>query len=475
MFRFIIKEKYMFLDLDKIEKSFPAAVDNTGKKITYGDLVNFCEEFYSAINRRTLILILSENSVGAVAGYVASLSTGIVPLLLSENTPADLLYRLMNIYQPEYLWLPDKLADRFSYKPLFGKFSWVLLKTGLKSNPMSDNLSLLLTTSGSTGSPKLVRHSYKNVESNARNIAAFFELTTFDRPVVSLPVNYTMGLSIVTSHLFAGSTLLLTKDGLTEKSFWSFLKEKNATSFTGVPYSFEVLYRLRFFRMDLPNLRLITQGGGKLREDLFREYAQYAALTGKRFIATYGQTEGTARMAYLPAEMALLKTGSIGKAIPGGELSLVDENGSVLTDNETTGEMVYRGPNVTLGYAEASDDLLRGDENKGILYTGDIARRDDEGYYYIMGRMNRFLKLFGLRISLDESENLIKKAFETDCLCTGNDEKMRIFITSGRLKENIHKYIIEKTGLFHKAVEIDIVDKINRNESGKAIYQTGII
>jgi acyl-coenzyme A synthetase/AMP-(fatty) acid ligase len=460
----------MFLDLDKKKSSSIAAVDSTGMQISYGELNGFANEFYSAINKRTLIFILSENTIGSLAGYVASLSVKVVPLLLSSKTDKEVLDKLINLYRPEYLWLPERLSGDFNYDFSFRKFDYVLLKTGMEAFQLNDNLSLLLTTSGSTGSPKLVRHSYSNVEENARNVAAFFELSPVERAIAILPMQYTMGLSVITSHLFAGSAVLLVNGTLTDKSFWSFLKEHRATSFTGVPYSFEVLSKLRFTGMDLPDLKLLTQGGGKLSNKLFLEFAEYAHRTGRKFIATYGQTEGTARMAFLPADMALAKPGSIGKAIPNGELSLINENGEEIVETEASGEMVYRGPNVTLGYALTGEDLIKGDENNGVLFTGDIAKRDAEGYYYIIGRLSRFLKLYGFRISLDETEQIVKSVFDIDCICTGNDEMMKIYITDRNKKDQIHNYVVDKTGLFHKAIEIEIIDEIPKNASGKTIY-----
>jgi acyl-coenzyme A synthetase/AMP-(fatty) acid ligase len=279
-----------------------------------------------------------------------------------------------------------------------------------------------------------------------------------------------MGLSVITSHLYAGSTILLFQGNLTDKKFWQFFKDEQASSFTGVPYSFEILYKLKFFSMNLPSLKLLTQGGGKLNEALFKEFVEYADRTNRKFIATYGQTEGTARMAYLPAELAIKKIGSIGKAIPNGTLSLADENGNAITTDEAIGEMVYHGPNVTLGYATNGNDLIKGDENNGVLFTGDIAKRDAEGFYYIIGRKTRFVKLYGARISLDTIEQLIKSEFKIDCCCGGNDDKLSISITEREKSGDIAKFIIEKTGIYHQAIEIIIVNEIPKNEAGKTIY-----
>lgn len=460
----------MFLDIDKKNQEAIAAIDDEGLQITYGGLIDFTEAFQKAIGKRTLIFILSENNVGSLAGYVASLGANIVPLLLSSNTDSELLTNLIDTYKPEFIWLPERQGADFEFEAVFNQFSFTLLKTGFTAPELNSELSLLLPTSGSTGSPKLVRHSYTNVEANAANVAEFFGLGENDRAIAILPMYYTMGLSVVSSHIYAGSTLLLCKASLTDGNFWKFIKEQKGTSFTGVPYSFEIMQKLRFFRMDLPDLELLTQGGGKLSPELFSQYAEYAKEKGKRFIATYGQTEGTARMAYLPADKAIEKAGSIGMAIPNGQLSIVDATGVETTDGEATGEMIYRGPNVTLGYATAPEDLIKGDERNGVLHTGDIARRDSDGFYFIVGRVSRFLKLFGTRVSLDETEQLIKSQFNIDCACTGNDTKMDIIITDNEVKDDVLKYISAKTGLFHKAFEVFVTDAIKRNEAGKVIY-----
>jgi acyl-coenzyme A synthetase/AMP-(fatty) acid ligase len=204
---------------------------------------------------------------------------------------------------------------------------------------------------------------------------------------------------------------------------------------------------------------------------MFQALAQYAADKGKKFIATYGQSECTARMAYLPPALALEKTCSIGIAEPGGQLSIVDQDGNETFDGEAVGEMVYRGENVTLGYAYGPDDLMKGDENHGVMHTGDLARRDEDGCYFIIGRMKRFLKIFGLRIGLDEVENLIKQSFKTDCYCKGDDEKLVVLVTDSSLVEVIPGFIEEKTHLFHQNIEVRFVESILRNEAGKVINQ----
>lgn len=457
----------MFLDLDKKERQRLAAIDDSGRSVTYGDVCDFSQEFAKYLPTRSLIFLLAENRIGSLLGYTAALSNRIVPLVISANTEEGLYNHLYDLYQPEYLWLPESKVE--GKEIIFSAWEYYLVKTGNKPTPMYEELSLLLPTSGSTGSPKLVRHCYRNIEANADNVRRMFELDGTEKAMAILPMHYTMGLSVIASHLLAGATLLLSGRSLLDKGFWAMLKE--ATSFTGVPYSFEILAKMRFTRMDLPNLKVITQGGGKLTEAMWNTLAQYAKDKDKLFIATYGQSECTARMAYLPAEMALDKVCSIGIAEPGGQLSIIDDNNNETFEGEAQGEMVYRGENVTLGYATCREDLLKGDENHGVMHTGDLARRDVDGCYFIIGRLKRFLKIYGLRIGLDEVERMIKTEYKTDCYCKGDDEKLIVLVTDAKLQVVLPTFIEEKTHLFHQRVEIQVVKEILRNEAGKVINQ----
>ena len=459
----------MFLDLDKKEAGRPAVQDDSGSILTYGEIVAFSGVFKKQIPARSLVFLLAENKIGSLLGYTASLSDGIVPLVISAKTETGLYLHLLETYHPAFLWVPDSLSDSLGFKQVFSAYGYSLLVTGFGPVSLHPDLALLLPTSGSTGSPKLVRHSLRNIEANADNVRRMFQLNGAEVAMAVLPMHYTMGLSVIASHLLAGARLLLTDRSMLDGGFWAMMKE--ATSFTGVPYSYELLMKMRFMRMDLPKLKVITQGGGKLTPELFHSLAQYAENTGRQFIATYGQSECTARMAYLPPELAMEKTCSIGIAEPGGCLSIIDSDGNESFEGEASGEMVYRGENVTLGYAYTREDLLKGDENHGVMHTGDLARRDADGCYYIMGRMKRFLKIYGLRIGLDEVEQLVKSAFDTDCVCGGSDEELRVYVTNGSIVDQVAQFIEEKTHLFHKTINVKFVDAIERNEAGKVLLK----
>lgn len=258
---------------------------------------------------------------------------------------------------------------------------------------------------------------------------------------------------------------------MTDRNFWKFIKEERATSFTGVPYSYEILNLMRFFRMDLPDLTLLTQGGGRMPKELNLKFAEYCRDNGKKWIATYGQSECTARMAWLPPKWAIDKVGSIGIAVPNAELSLIDMDGNPITAPNTEGEMCYRGKNVTMGYARKREDLLLGDERHGYIRTGDLAYFDEDGCYYIVGRMGRFLKLFGMRVGLDECERIVKGKFPNlECACVGTDEKMLVYLTDEKCKTQVKEELVNRLKLVASSFEVKIIDAIPKNEAGKTLY-----
>lgn len=451
-----------------------AVVDEFGNQLTYQELKEENGRIAASIGKRGLVFCLCTNSIGSIAGYTAFVEGKTPPVLLNAHLEKELLDNLLDSYLPSYLWVPADMADTFTgMQAVYASYGYVLLKTSYdKAYELYDELCLLLTTSGSTGSPKFVRQSYKNVLTNAKQIVDYLKLTETERPITTLPMNYTYGLSIINSHLLVGATLLVTDKGLMQKEFWSFFKDKGATSFGGVPYTYEMLDRLRFYRMQLPTLRYMTQAGGKLIPELHAKFANYARENNKKFIVMYGQCEATARMGYLPAEMAVEKCGSMGIAIPGGSFKLIDVEGRVIREPLVTGELVYEGDNVTLGYAECGGDLIKGDERLGVLQTGDMAQFDADGYYYIVGRKKRFLKIYGNRVNLDEMDRLIKGKFSgIDCASAGVDDHMYIFLTDETLANQVRDFVAFKTKLNPAAFKTIVIHEIPKNDSGKILYK----
>ena len=448
-----------------------AIITEDGTHVVYGELGDFSESILKVIQHRCLVFCLCQNTLGSVCGYFSFIANRIVPVMLDSKINTELLAGLIKLYKPQYLWLPDHRLKDFQHdKIVFTGHNYSLVKFDRNHDfPLHNDLALLLTTSGSTGSSKFVRISYENIEVNAASIASYLSIDENERPITTLPMGYSYGLSVINSHCIKGATLLLTSKTLMEKDFWTFLKTQKASSLAGVPYTYKILNKLQFTRMDLPSLKTLTQAGGRLNKELSNEISSFCFRSGKQFFMMYGQTEATARMSYLPPSYSLAKPGSIGIAIPEGEFSLIDEKGAVITENDITGELVYKGKNVSMGYATFYDDLKKGDENNGILYTGDLAKRDSDNFYYIVGRKRRFIKIFGNRINLDETESLLENIVP-DCACTGEDDQMIIYITDKSRIAEIQNYISVKTGINPAAFSFRQCAEIPKNSAGKILY-----
>lgn len=460
-------------------KTNTVVISDRGESLTYEQLADEAKVFASMVHNKSLVFTLCENVLGSFVGYVSCMYKKIPQVLLDGSKDLELVQKLIRIYQPEYIWLPservqeiqDSLGAMNNSMVIYSYATYSLLSTGFPFQEINSNLQLCLTTSGSTGSPKLVRLSERNLESNAESIAKYLNITDIERPITSLPMYYSYGMSVINSHLIKGATILLSDKPVTQRTFWSFLKEQKATSIAGVPYTYEMLRLLRFFRMDLPYLRTMLQAGGKLNASFVKEYVDYAKKNGKEFYVMYGQTEASPRMSYLPFDKAVEKNASIGIAIPGGEFCVIDTNGNKIKEPNVDGELLYKGENVCMGYAENRKDLLKGDDNKGELHTGDIARFDADGFFYITGRKKRFVKIWGNRTNLDAVEQLVKNITPI-CACGGVDDLITVFVTEEHIKEQIIALLVEKTGFNPRAFQVKVIDHIPVKTSGKIDYPT---
>ena len=332
------------------------------------------------------------------------------------------------------------------------------------------DLAVMLATSGTTGSSKYVRLSRANVEANAQSIASYLGLTREERPITSLPLHYSFGLSVLNSHWLAGAAVVVTGESVMQRSFWAGVERHGCTSMAGVPYTYQMLERIGYRDMDLPALRTMQQAGGALDSTLTAVYAEHMARKGGRFFVMYGQTEATARIAYVPPDRLAEKIGSAGIAIPGGRLSIEDTNTDV-PGPPATGEVVYEGPNVMLGYAERRADLRLGDELNGVLRTGDIGYVDDEGFLFLTGRSKRITKVFGLRINLDEVEMMLRESGPAAVIAS--DDVIWGFCAFGTDESiaGLREALSRRLRIHRSALDLRHVAEIPVSGSGKVDYK----
>jgi acyl-CoA synthetase (AMP-forming)/AMP-acid ligase II len=319
------------------------------------------------------------------------------------------------------------------------------------------DLAVLLTTSGSTGNPKLVRLSRDAVRTNADQIATVLDIGPDDVAITTLPLFYSYGMSVLNTHLLRGATVILERTGIMQRDFWTAVVEHGVTSMAFVPYQYEMLRRLRFDPAKYPALRKLTQAGGRLRTDLISDFAQRMATVGGSLYVMYGTTEAAPRMATLPPARLQEKLGSVGVALPGGSFSV----------DAASQEVVYRGPNVMMGYAETAADLARGDEMGGVLPTGDLGRLDDEGFLFITGRAKRIGKVFGVRINLDDVEKHFPVA------AVPGDDKLNVFAEGVSEDEarDLRTKIAEWLGTHFTGVVVRSVDSLPLLPNGKIDYR----
>ncbi|WP_217914700.1 AMP-binding protein [Miltoncostaea marina] len=429
------------------------AVVARGRPVAYGELAERADARARELGPgRRLVLVRGGNDVETLVTYLAALRAGHVAWLAAPGAPARDAAVVGRFRPDTVVSVDDGRVD---------------IATGgaEPGHELHPELALLMPTSGSTGAPRLVRISHAALHANAEAIATYLAITERDRAATSLPMHYCYGLSVVNSHLLRGGRLLLTDRSVADPAFWALVREGGATSFAGVPHTFDLLERVGFAGMDLPSLRYVTQAGGRLAPERVRRYARLGRQRGWELVVMYGQTEATARMAYLPPALAEARPSAIGVPVPGGSLRLADVPEA---DEPGVGELVYRGPNVMLGYAREAADLALGrvvDE----LRTGDLARRGPDGLLEIVGRRSRFLKLFGLRIDLDEVERMLA-ADGLAAACTGDDERLVVAVAGDGPRACLGPSLAGRLGVPASRVAVVAVERIPRGPSGKTDY-----
>ncbi|BEI36591.1 AMP-binding protein [Polynucleobacter sp. HIN7] len=451
-----------------------ALVLDGGMEVSYEMLHSDIQRLANKVPKGALVFIIGGNDKAAVIFYLACLEKGAVPLLLGKNISLKSLHKLMHTYEPNYLFKTTISGlSEDGYSLIWKEDEYGLFESNAsKPHVLHPNLGLLLATSGSTGSAKLVRLSLKNLISNAESISQYLEITPEERAITSLPFNYSYGLSVINSHLFSGASVALTNRPLLDAGFWKFINQVYVTSFAGVPYSYEMLLKLGLERLKMPSIKTLTQAGGRLDPVKVKKIAEYCFANGLKFFVMYGQTEATARISYMSLEDVLRRPGSIGKVIPNGLLRIEDIGGNSVKVPGVVGELLYEGANVSMGYAESLDDLKSGDIFNGILRTGDLASFDEAGYFYIDGRLQRFLKIFGVRISLDSVERvLMDKGIE--CAAHGSDDLLIISVVnlSEDKFEELQKVLAIDLGIHYSGVRIRGISELPRLINGKVNYQ----
>lgn len=439
-----------FSDAFSAHASRPCLRDGD-RTLSYAEALALGRDLLGDLPReRALVMLRCSLTIPSVAAYMALLADGHVPLLLESSLAQPLLDGLAELYRP------DVILDPASGERTVPTDAPVALHS---------DLGLLLTTSGSTGSPKLVRLKTSGVVANAQAIAAYLGLDQNERPFLHLPMSYSYGMSIINSHLMAGASICLTQKSVMEPGYWEELRSHEATSIAGVPFHYMAIRRLGEKGLDIPSLKTLTQAGGRLDPKIIAFFADWAGRTGRRFFVMYGQTEAGPRIAYLPPEQTATAPEAIGVPVDGVTIDLLDDSGAPVTAGEE-GEMVVRGPSVMMGYALAAEDLARGDDLGGVLKTGDLAKRGEDGLLRITGRAARMLKIYGLRVNLEEIDRRLGDLGHS-AIAFGTDDSLRILIEGEADAQRVREQVVELFSLPPRGIEVRCCPGIARSATGK--------
>ena len=462
------KNNLFFRKLSSFKKNTALILENN-KFITYSELLLDTKKISKKLpNKKKLVFLLGKNNLETIIGYISFVNKGYTVVLLDFKINNIFLKNLISIYKPSYIFCEkEKVVNKNIYKSILKFKTYILYERKIIIETIiNKDLMLLMSTSGTTGSPKLVKQSYSNILSNTQEIIKYLDIKSKDITITSLPISYVYGLSVINSHLLAGSTIILTNSSMVEKKFWVLIDTFKVNSLSGVPYNYSIIEKI--FKKKTPSsLKYTTQAGGKMNDVLLNNIIKIYKKNKIKLIQMYGAAEATSRMSYLNWTNINKKFGSIGKAIRGGKFYLIDNKNIKITKDNKKGELVYQGKNVCLGYAQKLSDLSMPDINKGTFKTGDVAYRDSDGYYYIVGRKNRYTKIYGIRVDLSELELiLLKKGIDT-IMKEGEENKINIYFKSS---QNIKKGIkyISKTTLINSNVFVSkILSKKNLTNNFK--------
>jgi len=448
----------LFGNLQRFRKNI-ALSNLKGESLTYSDILKISDDINYKINKKSVVLMICKNSIESIAGYISFIRTENLLILLDASYKEDFAYQIIKKFKPNYIYLPKNHLKKYLKEKIYSFNEYEIYKTAFKKDKKINfkNL-LLLTTSGTTQNPKLVRLSNLNLLKNTQNIVNYLKIKPNHTTITTMPMGYSYGLSIINSHLYSGSKILLNNKTLFDKMFWNAIEKHKVTSFGGVPRFYEILKRLKIENFNFKSIKYLTQAGGQLSLNAVKYYENICRKKKIKFFIMYGQTEASPRISYLHPDKLSQFPGSIGKPLKNTYLNIVDEKKKKIKEINQIGELVFYGKNVSLGYADNIKDLYKGDVNRGVLFTGDYVIKNKKGFYFITGRKNRFIKISGVRINIDDIENYLKLNKVKGKILQSNN-KLDIVTSQDLDFEAIKDKIFQKFGIRQN----DII--FNRKES----------
>ena len=437
-------------------------IDENGKSIAYKNIFIKSEKNLNFIGKGDVCLILADNCLSYIELYLYFLKQNIKQILIDKNTNDNQIIKIAGLYKPNYLIVNNNSKINLeNYKFIKTYRNYNIYLYSEKKISTNEDLAILLSTSGSTGSSRFVKLSKENIFNNALNISKYLKINSKQTTITTMSPSYSYGMSIINTHFLSGSRIILNNETFFDKNFWDKIQKYKVNSFGGVPYHYEILKKLKFSNFNLPTLKYLTQAGGNMDKDLVLYFLESCKKNKIDFVQMYGQTEASPRISYLPFKFARKKIGSIGKVIPGGHMSLKKNKKS-----NKVGEIVYRGKNVFMGYSLSYKDLSKAKKRSNNLKTGDLGWKDKDGYFYLVGRKDRDVKISGLRVNLDELGKLMQNN-KIKCCFVEKNKKIYVFTVSNKTNTSILEVISKETKLNKKVFIIKKIKSFPKNRRNK--------
>lgn len=433
-------------------------LQNAKQKLSYNDVFLAGDALFNN-DDKALVLILCQKDIGTVTAYVSAIRHHKVPLLVDANFHPEIIASFIAKYCPEYIVTTSLVIEDTAYQSsVVTNHCTVYQRSRPVKVELHQDLALLIPTSGSTGDPKCVRLTALNIDSCTQSVCQYLGFDSRRVAISHLPIHYAYGLSVLHNCIYQRARFVLSDATMLDKGFWPEVAKFQVTDISGVPFMMKMLRRMRLTKQHLSSLMCVTQAGGHLatRDSLY--LSQLFSELGIDYFTMYGQTEASPRIAYLPPQQAIAKAGSVGVPIVCGQVAL----------DSSTGELIYQGDNVAMGYANTYHDLALGDTFQGVLRTGDIATLDDDGFISIVGRSKRFIKINGISVNMDQVERDLNQQFASIAVI-GNDDKL-IIVGESIDCDLIKQLVCNKYQLNKVNVKVKKLDNILRHSSGKIDY-----
>lgn len=444
-----------------------ALIDENENSYSYKELNFLVNECSKTLKNYNLAFLIANNTLDFIVSYLSLLRSNVLVVLLDRQIRKDDLIRLLNLYKPDIIvrTSEDNLPIH-NLRCVKNKKNLGIYLFNKRKKIINKKIAQLISTSGTTGSEKFVKQSFKALDDNIKKISNFLKISNEDNTITTMDPHYTYALSIINTHIYKGATVILNNSSFFEKKFWEKFEKYKINTFGGVPFHYEMLKKLKFHEKKINHLKYITQAGGKINDLVLDYFIDISEKKNFKFFVMYGQTEAISRISILDYRFLKKYKGSVGKPLRGYKIWISKKND---LDQKKNGEIIFSGKNIMSGYSHNLKDLEKIEIIKKHN-TGDIGYINNEGFIFITGRKKRYIKFYGHRINLDDIEKKINFR-KTICACEEINNKIYLFLLKDINSDLIFKKYLRNVFYSKKNINFFLVKEIPKNNNNKIDYK----